>query len=881
MKTWHEAYKEVSSSLFKFWKKNKKEPQVALYNLLDTSSEFGRSNKWLERAKAEGKTSVDPIQLFASFNRSQSVLASRVNQINLILSILGSKRKATENPNFFRGCPTPIITKIIASRDSSYQLEIWDLFARIMSERFKGLRPGDFDNLSKWYGVNIASFTIFLFWVDSEQFMPLDQNTVTFLLGIGALPRIPKNYYDYSEICGYSDNDDLFREIVAMAYQVSLKGEGNVVFPSKLNGFISRFQRTEEAQKAISSIRYNFQLIAIRPFKTAQKHIKNLKNQIYQFYHSFKFEEDGKLIRYKEGIEDILYNSDDLKISISAIVGENGSGKSTITELLFLAINKLSRLKKIESEQELEDSEIYLDLYVKTDRLYKISVGNSIHVEMYGFDDTTKTYQDPKAISLDEFNFEQFFYSVVVNYSLFGLNSKILGKWLDPLFHKNDTYQVPIVLNPKRVEGNIDINTEEYLGKSRLLSNILERGIDWENENVEPIIGDKVPIQLEICFDFEKLKQARSKYTGAKKTQEEIINEIDNILAYLNINEIKALSFVKEIKEYIYYKLISIGIKYDSTYGEFVNIKEENAFKKGKLKHYINALWSDESHITFKLKQAINYLRFGHITFKRKKSSINLIEFAYLINELKLSSFERNDDSEKPLRTIELIPPSIFKTEIKFSNGSYFDMLSSGEKQKLLVINAITYHLVNIDSVHYHDHLLKYRYVNVILDEIELCFHPNMQREFISDLLSKIHQLDLEFISGLNLLFITHSPFILSDIPASNTIRLKNGEVDKEEPEQDTFGANIHELLANEFFFNNGFMGEFAKQRIASAIQFCKSKIDNTTYDLNFAWSEETVLEFINTIGEPLIQKSLKDLYYNAFGKNAIEKEIERLQSLL
>ena len=72
-------------------------------------------------------------------------------------------------------------------------------------------------------------------------------------------------------------------------------------------------------------------------------------------------------------------------------------------------------------------------------------------------------------------------------------------------------------------------------------------------------------------------------------------------------------------------------------------------------------------------------------------------------------------------------------------------------------------------------------------------------------------------------MFATHSPFILSDIPASNILRIEEGEPSNEVFEQ-TFGANIHNLLENDFFLRNGFMGEFAKEKINDVIKFISSK---------------------------------------------------------
>lgn len=79
-----------------------------------------------------------------------------------------------------------------------------------------------------------------------------------------------------------------------------------------------------------------------------------------------------------------------------------------------------------------------------------------------------------------------FFYTLVNNYSIYAYNSfdykeentsfeyeaKIRKKkyatddersWLNGIFHKNDGYQVPLVLSPYRDKGNININLENEL----------------------------------------------------------------------------------------------------------------------------------------------------------------------------------------------------------------------------------------------------------------------------------------------------------------------------------------------------------------------------------------------------------------------------------
>src|SRR5690606_39093399 len=106
-----------------------------------------------------------------------------------------------------------------------------------------------------------------------------------------------------------------------------------------------------------------------------------------------------------------------------------------------------------------------------------------------------------------------------------------------------------------------------------------------------------------------------------------------------------------------------------------------------------------------------------------------------------------------------------------------------------------------------------------IFDELELYLHPEYQRTFIKNILTVLnifnekdfehYQEDLKF----SILLSTHSPFILSDIPSENILKLEEGRTVKHD-KINSFGSNIHDLLADEFFLNEGFMGEFAAQKI-------------------------------------------------------------------
>ena len=140
----------------------------------------------------------------------------------------------------------------------------------------------------------------------------------------------------------------------------------------------------------------------------------------------------------------------------------------------------------------------------------------------------------------------------------------------------------------------------------------------------------------------------------------------------------------------------------------------------------------------------------------------------------------------------------------------------------------------------------------------------------------------------INLFFLTHSPFIISDLPKENIIFLdkdENGKckvVDGLNEKKETFGANIHTLLSDSFFMEDGFIGKFAESKIDEIIKYLNGeKIENM--------NDEKAQKIINIIGEPILKKELQRILDSKKLEkineiDEVKKEIEflkhRLESL-
>lgn len=114
----------------------------------------------------------------------------------------------------------------------------------------------------------------------------------------------------------------------------------------------------------------------------------------------------------------------------------------------------------------------------------------------------------------------------------------------------------------------------------------------------------------------------------------------------------------------------------------------------------------------------------------------------------------------------------------------------------------------------------------VAIDEAETTLHPEWQRQMVYNLIWFFEN----FVNGcsVHIVFMTHSPMLLSDIPIGNCVFLRNeAGVSRIEdinigkrPDSfaNTFGANIFDMYYHPFFMRDGTIGKFAMQKIEKAL---------------------------------------------------------------
>ncbi|MCK6078377.1 AAA family ATPase [Paenibacillus silvae] len=149
---------------------------------------------------------------------------------------------------------------------------------------------------------------------------------------------------------------------------------------------------------------------------------------------------------------------------------------------------------------------------------------------------------------------------------------------------------------------------------------------------------------------------------------------------------------------------------------------------------------------------------------------------------------------------------------------------------------------------------------NVILfiDEGEIYFHPQWQKQLISYLVDVVPSFYRN--KNIQIIMTSNSPFIASDLPKTNVIFLKKIDdrsisLSELEDQHQTFAANINTLLSHSFFMQDGLMGKFAKDKINQVIDILVNK---SASEIILRRNEIEAL--ISIIGEPLIRNKLTHL---------------------
>lgn len=821
----------------------------------------------------------------------------------------------------------------------------------------------------------------------------------------------------------------------------------------------------------------SFRIIGVRLLQGCNPAIAKILKQNKTFFFSEGYKERMHSLLIEKNAERAIDNlriydvkgADDktVAVNISAIVGKNGDGKSSIVEVIIRILNNFAWLLGFRSDQSslLWVKDLRAVLYVESDG-HIITIVCRDDIMMCYIDSIRlklqldeKDHQENKKRFIDICKEQQLlpFYTMVINYSLYAYNSDSLKletkerkNWIDELFHKNDSYQTPIVLNPMREDDSIDIKREERLCRQRMMALYCSAAA---NRNVKQLVVNKNKKALGFAFSmarydkfyhyliadyyrefgadsyswskFDEKRNLDARLTETTDAKQNFINivayackdlrfffedrpDICNLLAeckdklkssyfndmsdchkmlydittwrdhnnqlYENTDDIKSIignenfawmnyailfrltlvvrvwnmlaeeyadafnvSFDEALSKrktdprcaamlYAIYKVISIAQTYnpwkhtidlrDRTFALF----EEGWSSCGLLNDIVGELKTmldsaKDNYITLKFRQTINYLRHSTLDYDTTGNRDYCdYGFDHFVSFADLYKSQSNDEhSDRLSEIMPYLPPPSFDGEIIIEeNGSHYpmSMFSSGELQMINTVSSLVYHLRNLDDEVAEDNKIQYKQVNIVLEEIELYFHPNYQKQYVKYMLDQIEKTQLQSIEGINILFVTHSPFILSDIIRSNMLCLEEGN-DCTRFEKKTFGANIYDVLRNPFFLSDGTIGDYSQEvinrilvtlvlnreilNIPSIEEFKKKHCEMADY-LDFIvsegkfneallfekYNEDTLWHLISLIDEPFIKNALKRQYFEIFPKSkALTDEVSLLEERL
>ncbi len=546
---------------------------------------------------------------------------------------------------------------------------------------------------------------------------------------------------------------------------------------------------------------------------------------------------------------------------ICAIVGENGSGKTLLSNFIISSIGFLGNTVEpydyfIIFEDEIENkiniylTEKYNNMTIKDSDVKK----KSITKRPFEVFKQYKIAYFTNALSRRDYQFKKMGY--VADFSLGGLisdthrdNVEMHYKRLeDSMINNYYSFEFEKVIKfifyyakhkdlaiPFPIPKFIEVNLNDYSLNIQYITEQINAMIDYD-KNVKEIM-DKTKFNLSniihqishqykwnwvntliINLMINIFKRIAIPQTTGDKKSEEVVGFI-GVLQLFEADYIRSFPTLFDLM-INYLELINSKLPSSKHYGEVITDYRDFA------------LWIKE-HEGYFSKQSDNVDRICYIPTTEDNEE--------MITEL-LKHYDKT-----------CFPYHYFSFDCGFSSGEYnFVSIFSNLFSMFKADSNDNRRLMNITNTGDKE----CKSVLLIFDEADLSLHPRWQQKF----LLWIIQFTTSLFQGINIQIIitTHSPIMLSDFPRDNVIYLdKNIDVLKQDFKRNikTFGNNIHTLFLDSFFLSDeGTVGAFAEKKINEIVRMLRDPRKVDDYD-------DRIKKMINYVGDDLVYNKLIEMY--------------------